>query len=117
MAHNLAQCRRLVRSAVQAGARALFLPEASDYVASSADESVRLVKSVHDSEFVQGLRQEARRERLPIHVGVHEPGDDPRKVKNTLLWINENGDITQRYQKIHLFDVDIKDGPVLKESE
>lgn len=26
------------------------------------------------------------------------------------------GEITHRYQKLHLFDVDIKDGPVLKES-
>jgi predicted amidohydrolase len=37
-------------------------------------------------------------------------------VKNTLLWIDEQGKITQRYQKLHLFDVEIKDGPVLKES-
>jgi predicted amidohydrolase len=38
-------------------------------------------------------------------------------VKNTLIWIDEQGDITQRYQKLHLFDVDIKDGPTLKESQ
>ncbi|KAL1839642.1 hypothetical protein VTJ49DRAFT_1303 [Mycothermus thermophilus] len=116
MAHNLQQVKFLVMSAVQAGARALFLPEASDYVASSAEESVRLVKSVRESEFVKGLCAEARREALPLHVGIHEPGDSPGKIKNTLLWINEDGQITQRYQKIHLFDVDIKDGPVLKES-
>lgn len=96
---------------------ALFLPEASDYIASSAQESVALAKSVDDSEFVQGLCEEARRSTLPIHVGIHEPGDSPNKVKNTLLWIDERGAITERYQKLHLFDVDIKDGPVLKESE
>lgn len=98
-------------------AQALFLPEASDYIAGSARESVALVKSVDDSDFVQGLCEEARRSSLPIHVGVHEPGVDPNKVKNTVLWIDEQGCITQRYQKVHLFDVDIKDGPVLKESE
>jgi len=49
-------------------------------------------------------------------VGIHEPGLDPKKVKNTVIWIDEEGKIAQRYQKIHLFDVDIKDGPVLKES-
>ncbi|KAK5661590.1 hypothetical protein OQA88_9688 [Cercophora sp. LCS_1] len=116
MAHNLRLCQQLVSKAARSGANALFLPEATDYIASSADESVGLVKPVDESEFVLGLREEARRERLPIHVGVHEPGVDSRKVKNTVLWINENGDIAQRYQKIHLFDVDIKDGPVLKES-
>ncbi|OIW27107.1 carbon-nitrogen hydrolase [Coniochaeta ligniaria NRRL 30616] len=117
MVHNLSQCRILVRKAVQAGAKALFLPEASDYIAGSGQETVALVKSVDDSEFVQGLCEEARRSALPIHVGVHEPGESPDKAKNTLLWIDERGSITQRYQKLHLFDVDIKAGPVLKESD
>ncbi|KAK0615249.1 carbon-nitrogen hydrolase [Bombardia bombarda] len=116
MAHNLRQCRVLVKKAVNAGAKALFLPEASDYIGISGAETVKLVKSVHDSEFVLGLQEEARREKLPIHVGVHEPGLDVSKVKNTVLWIDEKGEIAHRYQKIHLFDVDIKDGPVLKES-
>lgn len=76
-----------------------------------------LATPVHKSEFVLGLREEARREKLPIHVGVHEPGLDANKVKNTVLWIDEHGEITERYQKIHLFDVDIAGGPVLKESK
>ncbi|KAL2215759.1 putative nitrilase [Thermoascus aurantiacus ATCC 26904] len=116
MAHNLAQCRVLVRKAVAAGAKALFLPEASDYVGSSAAETVSLVRSVQESEFVQGLQKEARQAKLPINVGIHEPAQGGQKVKNTLIWIDEHGEITQRYQKIHLFDVDIKGGPILKES-
>jgi predicted amidohydrolase len=98
-------------------AQALFLPEASDYISISGEEGATLVRPVHESLFVLGLQEEARREKLPIHVGVHEPGLDPRKVKNTVLWIDETGAIAQRYQKIHLFDVEIKDGPVLKESK
>nr|KAK4119227.1 carbon-nitrogen hydrolase [Parathielavia appendiculata] len=117
MAHNLTLCRLLVEKAVRAGAKALFLPEASDYIAGSGEESVRLVKPVHESEFVLGLREEARREKLSIHVGVHEPGLGTHRIKNTVLWIDERGDITHRYQKIHLFDIDIKGGPVLKESQ
>ncbi|KAK3349087.1 carbon-nitrogen hydrolase [Lasiosphaeria hispida] len=116
MANNLRQCQLLVKKAVRAGARALFLPEASDYIASSGEETISLAKSAQESEFLVGLQEEARREKLPIHVGIHELGQDSRKVKNTVLWIDEHGEIAQRYQKIHLFDVDIKDGPVLKES-
>jgi len=97
--------------------QALFLPEATDYIGSTPQETVGLVKPVNESEFVLGLREEARREKLPIHVGVHEPGLDRQKVKNTVLWINEHGEIAHRYQKMHLFDVEIKDGPVLKESK
>lgn len=72
---------------------------------------------MQDSEFVLGLQHEARSLKLPINAGIHEPAHGGEKVKNTLIWIDEQGAITQRYQKLHLFDVDIKDGPVLKESE
>ncbi|RHZ68541.1 carbon-nitrogen hydrolase family protein [Aspergillus thermomutatus] len=115
MASNLAQCQILVRKAVASGAKVLFLPEASDYIASSPAESISLVRSVQDSAFVQGLQSEARQASLHINVGIHEPAPNG-KVKNTLIWIDDKGTITQRYQKIHLFDVEIKDGPVLKES-
>lgn len=115
MSHNLDQCRKLVKKAVSANADALFLPEASDYIGSNARETVSLCQPVEKSEFVLGLRAEAQKSRLPISVGVHEPGEGS-KIKNTLLWINAQGEIAHRYQKLHLFDVEIKDGPILKES-
>lgn len=65
---------------------------------------------------MQGLRASAREHKLPINVGIHEPTPDAKKVNNTLLWIDEDGEIAHRYQKLHLFDVEIKDGPILKES-
>lgn len=113
MAHNLAQAQSLVRKAYEAGAEVLFLPEAADYITSAS--SADLCKSVQTSPFVLGLQKEALKYELPINVGIHEPAEGG-KVKNTLIWIDENGDITQRYQKLHLFDVDIKDGPQLRES-
>lgn len=81
-----------------------------------------MAKAVDESEFIRGLREEAKRERLPINVGIHEPAaqhneSGKHRVKNTLVWINEDGEIIQRYQKVHLFDVDIAGGPALKESE
>lgn len=96
--------------------QALFLPEACDYIASSAAETISLARPVLNSEFVLGLQEEAKRARIAINVGIHEPTPAGKKVKNTSIWINEDGYIAQRYQKLHLFDVDIKDGPVLQES-
>jgi predicted amidohydrolase len=107
--------------------KALFLPEASDYIANNPTESIALARHAHESEFVSGLRDEARRNNIAIHVGVHEPGDSHGedsgsegstigKIRNTVLWIDGQGNIVQRYQKVHLFDVDIAGGPVLKES-
>ncbi|KAF1911744.1 carbon-nitrogen hydrolase [Ampelomyces quisqualis] len=111
MGHNLSQCQKLVQKASEAGAKALFLPEACDYIGSRD-----LCKPVESSEFVLGVREEAKKYKLPVHVGIHEPAAG-KKVKNTLIWIDEHGDITQRYQKLHLFDVDIENGPSLKESD
>jgi predicted amidohydrolase len=98
--------------------QAVFLPEASDYIGSSPEESIALCKPASKSPFILGLQEDARKYSLPISVGVHEPSEDPnsRRIKNTLLWIDEAGHIAQRYQKLHMFDIDIPGGPVLKES-
>lgn len=98
--------------------KALFLPEASDYIGQSAEESLSLCKPADKSPFLLGLRDDAKKHALPISVGVHEPSDDPssKRIKNTLLWIDEKGEIAHRYQKLHLFDLEIEGGPMLKES-
>lgn len=93
----------------------LFLPEASDYIASSPEQSYSLAKSRECADFVSALQKDAERQNLHINVGIHEIASDTR-LKNSLIWIDNKGAITQNYQKIHLFDVDIKDGPTLKES-
>ncbi|KAH9865356.1 hypothetical protein J1614_008939 [Plenodomus biglobosus] len=113
LSHNLTQAQSLVRKAHAAGASVLFLPEAADYL--TTGPSSGLCKSVTDSPFVRGLQDSAKQYSLPINVGIHEPANG-KKVKNTLIWIDEKGEITQRYQKIHMFDVEITNGPQLKES-
>ncbi|ORY13766.1 carbon-nitrogen hydrolase [Clohesyomyces aquaticus] len=116
MTHNLNQCISLVRKASSAGASALFLPEASDYIAPNPATTISLCQPVSTSPFVLGLQKEARTHSLAINVGIHEPTSDGKKVKNTLLWISSSGEILHRYQKLHLFDVEIENGPILKES-
>ena len=95
----------------------LFLPEASDYIASSAAESISLAEPAETSIFLKGIKEAAKSHAISVNVGIHEPTEDSKKLKNTLVWINEHGELIQRYQKIHLFDVDIENGPRLKESE
>ncbi|CAI7612488.1 unnamed protein product [Penicillium palitans] len=112
---NLAQCKVLVRKAAAAGAKVLFLPEASDYIASSAEQSYSLAQSEERTSFVSSLQRDAEEQNIHISVGIHEVASETR-LKNLLIWIDDKGAITQTYQKVHLFDVDIKDGPVLKES-
>jgi deaminated glutathione amidase len=96
----------------------LFLPEASDYVAFSGDEAVSLCRPVSTSPFVLGLQKTARENSLHINVGIHEPTEPASKrIRNTVIWINDVGDIAHRYQKLHMFDIDLRpNGPYIKES-
>lgn len=98
--------------------QAVFLPEASDYIGTSPDETRLLCQPADNSPFLLGLREEAKKHSMPISVGVHEPSDDPHseRIKNTLLWIDERGEIAFRYQKLHLFELDLPGGPDLRES-
>ncbi|KAL7624261.1 Carbon-nitrogen hydrolase [Parahypoxylon ruwenzoriense] len=73
MAHNLEQCVKLVGQAAAAGAKILFLPEASDYIGTSRQESLSLAKPVATSPFVNGLRSAAAQHKVAVHVGIHVP--------------------------------------------
>ncbi|KAH8596064.1 nitrilase, putative [Bisporella sp. PMI_857] len=117
MSENLAQVEILVEKAVAAGAKALFLPEASDYISHSRAETLTLVKSVEESEYVRGLQRLSKKHKIEINAGIHEPAlGDSKKIRNTSIWISE-GEVTQRYTKLHLFDMNIKGGPVSRESD
>jgi deaminated glutathione amidase len=78
-----------------------------------------LCQDVTKSPFVLGLQKSAKEHSLPINVGIHEPTDPPSKrIRNTLIWIDEAGKVAHRYQKLHLFDLDLRpDGPHMKESD
>ena len=49
--------------------------------------------------------------------GFHEAiPDDPQRCFNTSVYLDQTGSIQALYRKIHLFDVNIVDGPQLQES-
>lgn len=114
LAHNAQIIKTLIHKASAAGAAVLFLPEAADYIAGSPAESVALAAPIETAQvYVQGVL--AGLNELPegavrpyVSVGVHEPAEGGTRVKNTLLWVEPDGTIRHRYQKVHLFDVDIR---------
>ena len=72
LSKNLEAVSRIITDAVKAGARMIFLPEASDFIANRADETASLTKPLAQSEFVQGVRARAREAGVWVSVGVHE---------------------------------------------
>lgn len=116
---------KLIDRAVEVGAKVLFLPEASDYISRNAGHSVSLAKQTK-SDFINVIRGKLKAvnsitalNSLCVAVGVHEPTSgeySDKKVQNNQLWISSLGEVEQRYQKIHLFDINIPNGPILQES-
>ncbi|PKS12219.1 hypothetical protein jhhlp_001518 [Lomentospora prolificans] len=118
MTQNLEKCKRLVREAASGGAKVLFLPEASDYIASSPQESLALAKPPEESPFVRGLQSAAKEHGIEINVGIHVPVTEadatpgargaaaPTRLYNRSLWIRADGAIDDGagYDKLHLFD-------------
>ncbi|KIM23997.1 hypothetical protein M408DRAFT_247558 [Serendipita vermifera MAFF 305830] len=117
VARNLKICKGIIERAASNGARLVYLPEASDFIAPSADV-LALSSPLHQSVFLNGIREAAKNSQTWIGVGVHERKDDPneQRVYNTHLLIDPQGDIKGRYEKLHLFDVDLKGprGPTLE---
>ncbi|AOW07854.1 carbon-nitrogen hydrolase [Yarrowia lipolytica] len=123
LTHNASIVAGLVHRAAALGAQALFLPEASDYISGSPKEGLSLARNAENSPMIAAIR-EAQKEikqsgmsGIEVSVGVHELSSSSDRVRNTLLWLDSNGDIVNRYQKVHLFDVEVPNGPILQESK
>lgn len=112
---NLELAVQLCRRAVAQDVRVLFFPEATDYIAQNAAHSRKL--SQHSGVFVQRLSQQIKSlsKPLDVSIGVHLPSGS--KVRNTLLYIQHDGQIIQEYDKLHLFDVAVPNGPIMLESQ
>lgn len=106
---NLKKCIDFIEKAVEKNVRVLFFPEATDYIARGSEESIALAASV-EKEFVEPLRTyiKSMEAAIDVSVGVHLPTQDLKvdhRVRNCLLYINNEGKIISEYQKLHTFDV------------
>ncbi|KAA8566789.1 hypothetical protein MFRU_054g00250 [Monilinia fructicola] len=103
---NLLTSQKLAQAASTQGAKALFLPEATDYITTpgSPPTSLSLALPISTSPFVLGLQSSAREYSIAINVGIHVPNAAGTKVFNRSIWINEHGEIVGSYDKLHLFD-------------
>jgi predicted amidohydrolase len=122
LAANLARCRELTAQAAADGAQLVVLPECFSFLGRAEGEKLRHAESFDDPEagpVRATLRELAARHGVWIVGGgtpERVPGDAGRTY-NTALVINPRGELAARYRKIHLFDVDIPGGAVLRESD
>lgn len=115
--HNASTVNKLIARAIDARAEVLFLPEATDYLAKDAATLVRLAATTQ-TDFLNVIASELKRVQssLYVAVGIHLPSNDGQKVRNCQVLLDPHGKVIYEYQKIHLFDVDVPNGPILRES-
>lgn len=114
---NLETCRNLVASAKQFNAQMVFLPEACDYIAKSKNQTIEMSEDISNGPTINAFKVLATQHQVWLSLGgIHEKVDE-KTVRNVHVLLNPDGQVVARYAKLHLFDVDYKEGNVfLKES-
>ncbi len=105
---NLMEVSRLIREAANKGAQMVVLPECFALMAMHDSDNIDLAEAFGKGLIQDTVRQFAIDNKVWIVAGsVPLKSDDSEKVSSASLMFNDKGEIVARYNKIHLFDVDI----------
>lgn len=108
VAGNLSEARRLIEKAVGQGARLVVLPEFFSIMAMKDGEMVVAREQEGKGVMQEFLAEMARKHRIWV-VGGSIPmvASAPNKIRNTCLVYDEQGKQVAKYDKIHLFNLDL----------
>jgi deaminated glutathione amidase len=118
-ATNLPVTLNLVRQAVAAGAEFVLTPELTNGLSSSRAHQRSVFRHEEDDETLAALRSEARAAGIWLLIGslgVLTHDADGRFANRSFL-IAPDGSVAARYDKIHMFDVNVSATEVYRESE
>jgi len=114
---NFETCSTLARAAASQGCSILFLPECFAYIGMAGNDALAVMEPL-DGPLMARYRQLAKDTGVWLSLGgFPETGPDADHRYNTHVLVDSDGDVRASYRKIHLFDVDIPNGPVLMESK
>ncbi|HRO32850.1 MAG TPA: carbon-nitrogen hydrolase family protein [Brevundimonas sp.] len=116
---GLAHVEPLIRQAAAGGARFILTPEGTNLLEQRRDRRGEAIHDEADDPCVQGLCALAAELKVWLLVGSAivrsgHVGDD--RAANRSLLIDDQGRITARYDKLHVFDVDLPNGETYRES-
>jgi deaminated glutathione amidase len=117
VAKNLEAASRLIREAAAAGAQYIQTPEVTTLM---ERDSARLFVETRPEDGNAALahfRSLARELKIWLHIGSMGIAVAPDKIANRAFLISPGGVITARYDKIHMFDVDLAGGESYRESK
>lgn len=107
-----------IRAAAAAGAEVVLTPECTNALSSSREHQRRILRHEEEDATLAALREEAARAGIWLLAGslglrTHEA--DGRFANRSFL-IGPDGAVAARYDKIHMFDVNVSETEVYRES-
>ncbi|HCL79304.1 MAG TPA: hydrolase [Synergistaceae bacterium] len=114
---NLKQISEMIDEAASKRAQFVCLPEMANYIGIGDGPFIN-AEDVPGGETSALYAEKAKKYGIWIHGGsITEkiPGD--KHVYNTTVVVNPKGEFVAKYRKIHLYDIDVKDGVSFKESD
>jgi deaminated glutathione amidase len=105
-----------VAAAADGGAAMLFTPEMSGLLDRDSERAARNVRLEENDEVLAATREAASRHGIWVHIGSLAVRTEGRQLANRAFVIDPRGEVRARYDKIHLFDVDLPTGESWRES-
>ena len=117
-AANLGPTLASVREAAAGGASLVLTPECTNMLSSSRDHQRRVLAREEDDPTLRALRAEAAERSIWLLIGslCLLTADADGRFANRSFLIAPDGGIEARYDKIHMFDVDVSETEVYRES-
>jgi predicted amidohydrolase len=113
---NLDAVARLIGEAKENGADYVQTPEMTNILESSRERLFAAIVPEEQDASLATFRELARALQLYVHVGSLAIKASADKAVNRSFLIDRRGEIVARYDKIHMFDVDLKGGESYRES-
>jgi predicted amidohydrolase len=113
---NAADMRHGITAAAANGAGMVFLPEMAGLIDRDRARAAASIHAEADDPVLASVRETAAVAGLWVHVGSLAVRRDDGRYANRSFVIDAAGEIRARYDKLHLFDVDLPTGESWRES-
>ena len=115
-AANAVRLVEAVRGARAGGAAMLFTPEMSGMLDRDRERAMGKARAEEDDAVLAAVRSAAATAGIWVHLGSLAVLAGDGKLANRGFVIDADGEVRARYDKIHLFDVDLPTGESWRES-
>ncbi|MSU89418.1 carbon-nitrogen hydrolase family protein [Rhodobacteraceae bacterium 2CG4] len=114
---NLAAATATIRRAAADGARLVLTPEVTNCVSASRRRQNEVLRAEAEDPVLDGLRDLAAELGIHLLIGSLALKTEGARFANRSLLVAPDGAIAARYDKIHMFDVDLGGGEAYRESD